>query len=268
VIKMVMAMRHGVLPRTLHVDAPSRQVDWEAGRVELLTEAREWPQAVGRPRRAGVSSFGLSGTNAHVIVEEAPGEAVAEGGVVAPAVVPWVVSAKSVEALAAQARRLVDVGAGSGDVVDVGYSLATTRAHLEHRACVVGGDREAMLRGLTALAEGDADGVQGVVSGVSGTGRTALLFTGQGAQRLGMGSGLYDAFPVFATALDEVTVELDRYLDRPLREVMWGEDAEALNATAFAQPALFAIEVALFRLVEAWGVRPDVLVGHSIGELA
>ncbi|MER6983784.1 beta-ketoacyl synthase N-terminal-like domain-containing protein, partial [Streptomyces carpinensis] len=236
VIKSVMALRNGVMPRTLHVDQPSPEVDWEAGHVRLLTEARPWP-ARNRPRRAAISSFGLSGTNAHVIVEEAPGEAVAEGGVVAPAVVPWVVSAKSVEALAAQARRLVDVGAGSGDVVDVGYSLATTRAHLEHRACVVGGDREAMLRGLTALAEGDADGVPGVVSGVSGNGRTALLFTGQGAQRLGMGRGLYDAFPVFAAALDEVAVELDRYLDRPLREVMWGEDAEALNATGFAQPA-------------------------------
>ncbi|MER6924915.1 type I polyketide synthase, partial [Streptomyces spiralis] len=270
VIKSVMALRNGVMPKTLHIDRPSPEVDWETGHVRLLTEARPWP-ARNRPRRAAISSFGLSGTNAHLIVEEAQEEesaaAVVEGGAgAAPVVVPWVVSAKSAEALAAQARQLMDMDA---DLPDVGYSLAVTRAHLEHRACVVGGDREAVLRGLTALAEGDADGVPGVVGGVAGSGgRTAFLFTGQGAQRLGMGRGLYDAFPAFAEALDAVVAELDRHLDQPLREVMWGEDPDALNATSYAQPALFAVEVALFRLVEAWGVRPDVLVGHSIGELA
>nr|WP_279634752.1 acyltransferase domain-containing protein [Streptomyces carpinensis] len=268
VIKMVMAMRHGVLPRTLHVDAPSDQVDWEAGSVELLTEPREWPDN-GHPRRAGVSSFGISGTNAHVIVEQAPAEPDAEGaeaGAVAPAVVPWVLSARTPEALSAQARKLLAL-TPEQDPVDLGCSLATTRAAFTHRACLLGTDREELLRGLTALVQGgDA---HNVVRGAGRrTGKLAFLFTGQGAQRLGMGRELYDVFPVFAAALDEVAVELDRYLDRPLREVMWGEDAEALNATGFAQPALFAIEVALFRLVEAWGVRPDVLVGHSIGELA
>ncbi|MEU6416551.1 beta-ketoacyl synthase N-terminal-like domain-containing protein [Streptomyces spiralis] len=269
VIKMVMAMRHGVLPRTLHVDAPSDQVDWEAGSVELLTEARDWPDN-GHPRRAGVSSFGISGTNAHIIVEQAPEELVpeaAEGGAVAPAVVPWVLSARTPEALSAQARKLLPL-APAQDPVHLGYSLATTRSAFTHRACLLGTDRDALLRGLTALAQGGGD-AQNVVRGAGRrTGKLAFLFTGQGAQRLVMGRGLYDAFPAFAAALDEVAAELDRHLDRPLREVMWGEDADALNATGYAQPALFAVEVALFRLVEAWGIRPDVLVGHSIGELA
>ncbi|MER6983377.1 type I polyketide synthase, partial [Streptomyces carpinensis] len=260
VIKMVMAMRHGVLPRTLHAETASDQVDWEAGRVELLTQAREWPQTVGRPRRAGVSSFGISGTNAHVIVEEAPEEPVADGAVVAPAVLPFVVSGHTPEALRGQADKLVAFLDTLSDdrLAATARALATSRAALEHRAVAVGADRAELARALETLV--GADSVR--------EGKFGFLFTGQGAQRLGMGRELYDAFPAFAAALDEVASELDRYLDRPLREVMWGEDPGALNATGYAQPALFAVEVALFRLVEAWGVRPDVLVGHSIGELA
>ncbi|MEU2248219.1 SDR family NAD(P)-dependent oxidoreductase, partial [Streptomyces sp. NPDC019224] len=261
IIKMVMAMRHGVLPKTLHVDAPSDQVDWSAGDVELLTEAREWAPT-GRPRRAGVSSFGLSGTNAHVIVEEAP-EAPAGGGAGADlAVAPWVLSAKTPEALAEQASRLLSV-AGDHRAEDIGLSLVTTRTAFTHRAVVLG-DRTGA---LAALAAGEEH--PGLVKGVTrAVGRSAFLFTGQGAQRLGMGRELYEAFPVFAEAFDAVCAEVDAHLGTVLREVVWGEDADALNSTAFTQPALFAFEVALFRLVETWGVKPDVVVGHSIGELA
>ncbi|MFI6945112.1 SDR family NAD(P)-dependent oxidoreductase [Streptomyces sp. NPDC050422] len=260
IIKMVMAMRHGVLPKSLHVDTPSDQVDWSAGAVELLTEARDW-QPVGRPRRAGISSFGLSGTNAHVIVEEAPVEAAEPAEKAELPVVPWVVSAKSSEALAVRAEQLL-AGAEAHAAEDVAYSLATTRTAFPHRAVVLGDRRSA----LAALAGGEEH--PGLMQGVAAPGRTAFLFTGQGAQRVGMGRELYGAFPAFAEAFDAVCAEVDAQLGRSLREVMWGEDAEALNATAYAQPALFAFEVALFRLVEAWGVSPDVVVGHSIGELA
>ncbi|MBO3679553.1 type I polyketide synthase [Streptomyces sp. NEAU-YJ-81] len=278
IIKMVMAMRHGVLPKTLHVGEPSRQVDWSAGEVRLLTETTAWPET-DRPRRAGISSFGLSGTNAHTIIEQAP--AVAESEVSDPAtpgtaesmdMVPWLVSGKSPEALRAQAERLHTHVAARADLgaLDVGYSLAT-RSVFEHRAVLVGEDREALLRGLEAVAgRGIASGVvQG--QAVPG-GKTAFLFSGQGAQRLGMGRELYGAFPAFARALDEVCAHLDVVLDRPLREVMFAAegsaDAELLDQTAFTQPALFAIEVALFRLLEHWGVTPDVVIGHSIGEIA
>ncbi|MEV0598849.1 SDR family NAD(P)-dependent oxidoreductase [Streptomyces sp. NPDC050315] len=266
IIKMVEAMRHGVLPKTLHVDEPSPQVDWSAGDVRLLTEARPWPEA-GRPRRAAVSSFGLSGTNAHVVLEQAPPapepERAVNGSEGPATAVPLLLSARSPEALNAQARRLRDHLDGTDTpLLDLGHSLATTRSAWEHRAALVTRTRDDLLRDLTRLADGEAP--TGTVRGKAADGPSALLFTGQGAQRLGMGRELYAAFPVFAESFDAVLGELEP----GLREVMWGEDAELLNRTRNTQPALFAFEVALFRLMESWGVRPDFVAGHSIGEIA
>ena len=270
VIKMVLAMRHEVLPATLHVDEPSPHVDWSAGSVSLLTQPRPWPaqgRVPGRVRRAGVSSFGISGTNAHVIVEAAPVESQRVVDSPKVPVVPWVVSAKSAWALGSQAARLADHVRATGelDIADVGWTLAG-RSMFEHRAVVVGGDRDQLLAGLDLLA---SDEVGSVIRGTATPGgKTVFVFPGQGSQLLGMGMGLHAGYPVFAEAFNTVVGELDRHLLRPLREVMWGHEGNLLNTTEFAQPALFAVEVALFRLLESWGVRPDFVMGHSVGELS
>nr|WP_053161264.1 type I polyketide synthase [Streptomyces caatingaensis] len=266
VIKMVMAMREGVLPRTLHVDEPTPHVDWTEGDVRLLTEARTWPET-GRPRRAAVSSFGISGTNAHTILEQAPDTV--EPTVPAPAAVgdvPWLLSSSGRRGLRAQAERLrahLDARP-EAEPAAVARALATTRAALKHRVAVVGRDRDELLAGLAAVASGAP--AAHVVQDEAARGALAFLFTGQGAQRVGMGSELYGRYPAYAEAFDAVCAELDRHLDRPLREVVDG-DGEALDRTGFTQAALFAVEVALYRLVESWGVRPDFLAGHSIGEV-
>ncbi|MGW5450306.1 type I polyketide synthase, partial [Streptomyces asiaticus] len=269
IIKIVMSMRHGVLPRTLHAEQPSPHIDWSAGAVSLLQESVEWPES-GRPRRAAISSFGFSGTNAHTIIEQAPvsGDETPRAVAAAPGVTSWPLSAKTADALRAQAGRLRSYLDERPELApaDLGYSLATTRAALDHRAVLVADDREGFLRGLDALARGES-GAE-VIQGSAAGGKVAFLFTGQGSQRLGMGRELYDAYPVFAEALDAVCDELDVHLERPLKTVLFGEDAEALDQTGFTQPALFAVEVALFRLVEAWGLKADFLSGHSIGELA
>ncbi|MEE1757448.1 SDR family NAD(P)-dependent oxidoreductase [Streptomyces sp. SP18CS02] len=271
VIKMVLAMQHGVLPQTLHVDEPTPHVDWAMGGMELLTEAKPWPET-GRARRAGVSSFGISGTNAHVILEQAPEETAPEAGAgngTAPLVAPWLLSARSESALREQARQLLRrvEGGPEAATADIGYALATTRTAFRHRAALVASTDEELTRSLAALAD-DRPGPR-LTTGTVVRGKLGFLFTGQGSQRLGMGRELYAASPVFAEAFDQVCAELDRHLDRPLREVVFGttDGTGLLDRTEYTQPALFALEVALFRLLERWGVRPDFVAGHSVGEV-
>ncbi|MGC0319294.1 SDR family NAD(P)-dependent oxidoreductase, partial [Kitasatospora acidiphila] len=260
VIKMVMAMRHGELPRTLHVDAPTSHVDWSAGHVSLLTEARPWPET-GRPRRAGVSAFGISGTNAHVVIEAAAEESVGVSAGSAGGVVPWVLSGKSDVALREQARRLGAFLAGHPGVgaVAVGRALAG-RSRFEHRAVVLGG-----VEALEALAEGRS--VPGLVTGAARpVGRSVFVFPGQGAQWVGMGGELYGSEPVFREAIDACGAALAPYTDWSLVEVLVG--GGSLERVDVVQPALFAVMVALAELWRVHGVEPDAVVGHSQGEIA
>ncbi|MFH8813549.1 SDR family NAD(P)-dependent oxidoreductase, partial [Streptomyces hygroscopicus] len=378
VIKAVMAIHHRTLPKTLHAEQPTPHVDWSAGAVSLLTEQLPWPDP-GRPRRAGVSSFGISGTNAHVIVEQAPeapprttpdtpprearearprepqevpsrepqevpsreaqearprttpgapsrtapgastpgapapaepareapearpqaapgtpsrtapgapshaapgtpsrqeagpaveaGPAAAHGPAApAPTPLPWVLSARSDQALRAQAERLRAFLDDHPEArpADIGVALATLRAGLERRAVLFATDEEGFRRALDGFAAGEPD--PEAVTGAVAEGECAFLFPGQGSQRVGMGRELYETYPVFATAFDAVCARLE--LATPLKDVVFGADQESLDRTEYAQPALFAVEVALFRLLESWGVRPDYLLGHSVGELA
>ncbi|OLR93775.1 hypothetical protein BJP25_16155 [Actinokineospora bangkokensis] len=257
VLKVVGAMRHGVLPRTLHADEPSPHVDWSRGGVRVLTRAQPWP--ADRPRRAGVSSFGVSGTNAHVVLEQAPATEPVAPSADTGAVVPWVISARGQGGVPRQARRLATV---SGSPADIGFSLATTRAALPERAVLIGSDPASLLDDLDDAVTGTAGDRAGVV----------FVFPGQGSQWLGMGRELWAANPVFAAAMDECADVLDRLVDWSLREVVLAEpgtpEAALLDRVDVVQPALCAVMVCLARLWASFGVRPDVVVGHSQGEVA
>ncbi|OXM54572.1 type I polyketide synthase [Amycolatopsis alba DSM 44262] len=253
VIKMVLAMRHGVLPKTLHVDAPTPEVDWSSGSVELLTEPRDWPG----PRRAGVSSFGVSGTNAHLVLEsvDETGEPEPEGS---GRHGPWpvVLSGATAEAVRAQARSMAQFVLANHDVAveDLAKSLVTTRATLAQRAVVVAEDRDELLAELEALSR-DA------VEVAPAEGKLAFVFSGQGSQRAGMGRELYDTYPVFREAFDEIC----GHFGFPLRDIVF--ESGQLDGTQYAQAGLFAVETALVRLLESFGVRPDLVAGHSLGEV-
>ncbi|WP_263975748.1 type I polyketide synthase [Streptomyces sp. NK08204] len=296
VIKMVEAMRHGVLPKSLYADEPTPHVDWSSGAVSLLAESMDWA-TLGRPRRAGVSSFGISGTNAHVILEQAPAEpamsaattpdaaagasdaaatepAPADGG--ADAVLPFVVSAHNPAALAGQAKRLRAAVATGLSLPGTARTLLTGRALLAHRAVVAAADREALLDRLDAIAAGEsAPGVTVGAAAAQGAGPVVFVFPGQGSQRPGMGRELYARFPVYAEAFDDACARLDDRLlgavGASVRDVVFAEpdspQAALLDQTVYTQAALFAVETALFRLAESWGVRPRLLLGHSIGEI-
>ncbi|MBL1097798.1 type I polyketide synthase [Streptomyces coffeae] len=281
VIKTVLAMYHGRLPRTLHCEEPSPRVDWSSGTVRLLTREREWGPAPGSPRRAAVSAFGIGGTNAHVILEQAASEPAPDAPAPWKAAPPLLLSGADPEALRAQARQTASLLRRQPQLspLDVAFSLATTRAALAHRAAVPVGDRASLLTALDTSAATGTSGMPETTEAVAPAGRLALLFTGQGAQRPGMGRELHMAFPAFAAAFDALCDRFDAYdgfggsrLDRPLRAVLWAEkgtrEAASLDRTDVAQAGLFVFEVALFRLLESWGVRPDVLAGHSVGELA
>ncbi len=281
VIKTVMAMREGVLPKTLHVDAPSSKVDWEAGEIELLTEATEW-KPNGHPRRAGVSSFGASGTNAHLILEEAPMSGrdpgpgasakdapAAEASLAGP--LPFILSAKTPQALKDSASRLATHIQEHPELepTDLAHSLITTRAQLSERALIVGSDRDELLEGLAALAQGKP--APNTKTQTAKAGRLAYLLTGQGSQRPGMGKELHETYPAYAKALEEACEQIDQHTDHPLKELIFSQpgskQAALLERTTYAQPALFATGLALYRLLESFGLTPDLLTGHSVGEI-
>ncbi|MEV5168769.1 acyltransferase domain-containing protein, partial [Streptomyces werraensis] len=271
VIKMVQALRHGIMPATLHVDSPTEQVDWSAGAVELLTEAREWPRE-GRPRRAGVSSFGASGTNAHLILEEAPAEEHAPRPLPSAGVVPLVVSARSAGSLAGQAGRLAAFVEESDGVslTSVAGALVAGRAALGERAVVVADSRDDAVAGLRVLARGESG--TNLVSGSAGSGvpgKVVWVFPGQGSQWAGMGRELLDASPVFAERIAECAAALEPWIDWSLIEVLRGEVEPALlERVDVLQPASFAVMVGLAAVWSSVGVLPDAVVGHSQGEIA
>jgi len=275
VIKVVEALRHRVIPPTLHVAEPTPYVDWPSGGIQLAANAHPWPQA-DDARRAGVSAFGVSGVNAHIIVEEAAGESSASETTGLPGasvpVVSWVVTAKSAEALPLQVARLAAHLDQNSDFrpIDIGLSLASSRTKLRHRALIAGRDRAELLDGLRSLAAGAASSA--VTRGVAReSAKTAVVFPGDARRLFGVGQQLYSRFPVYANVFDEVCAVFEDQMSASLRNVVFAEAgsaaAELLDQAAYALPALFAVGVALFRLAESWGLRPDYVIGHSFGEV-
>ncbi|WP_249124832.1 type I polyketide synthase [Saccharopolyspora erythraea] len=267
VIKMVLALRNGVLPPTLHAERPTQHVDWSDGRMRLLTEAVEWPWH-GRPRRAGVSAFGISGTNAHVILEQADAEEAVDGEPVAPVheVVPLVLSARSGTALREQAARLLPLV--EAEPADLAWSLLTTRSSFEHRAVVVGADRAELTAGLEALSSSGSSTnvVQGTDVGGAGP---VFVFPGQGAQWWGMGRDLLASSEVFAARIDDCERALAPFVDWSLRAVLSGSaDPDLVERVDVVQPALFSMMVALAEVWRAHGTEPAAVIGHSQGEIA
>ncbi|MFF4419127.1 type I polyketide synthase, partial [Streptosporangium sp. NPDC001559] len=269
IIKTVQALRQKVLPKTLHVDEPTPHVDWSAGTVQLLTENTPWPET-GHPRRAAVSAFGVSGTNAHVIIEQAPDLAPAVPEPETTGVVPLVISGRSAAALTAQASRLADHLEAHPQVrpEDVAHSLATTRATFEHRAVVLGRSRQELTDGVRAVAVNGRD--NGVTTGVATRSRgVVFLFSGQGSQRTGMGRTLYDTYSAFAETFDRVTALFDRRLPVALKDVIFDPAHEdLLNHTLYTQPALFTLHTALHHLLASWNIHPTAVAGHSIGGIS
>ncbi|MEU1287504.1 beta-ketoacyl synthase N-terminal-like domain-containing protein, partial [Kitasatospora sp. NPDC005856] len=265
-LKAVLSVANRQLPPSLNFERPNPRIPLDELGLRVQTALEPWPEG---PRIAGVSSFGMGGTNCHVVLTDWPGRAEEPRERTAPADAPvlWPLSGRTGDALREQAARLRAhlETAPAADPADIGHSLATTRAAFGHRAAVLGRSRDELLRRLGSLAAGEP--VRGVVSGETDEGRTAFLFSGQGSQRVGMGRGLYEAFPVFAEAFDAVCAELDPLLGRSVKDVVFG-GAEELDRTVWTQAGLFAVEVATFRLLESWGVAPEFLLGHSIGEIA
>ncbi|MEU1944698.1 type I polyketide synthase, partial [Streptomyces sp. NPDC020125] len=279
-LKTALAIHHRQLPASLHHRTPNPRIPLGELNLEMRLAPGEWPQADER-LIAGVSSFGMGGTNCHVVLAEPPAQAPSHasahpkpGSLPSPSPlpvsvpVPLVLSATTAAALRGQAMRLRPYLERSPNLTDLAFSLATTRTTFEHRAVLIAGAATDAAPGLAALAEGGTAPTPGLVTGTARAGRLAFAFAGQGSQRLGMGRELSAAFPVFADALDAVCTALDAHLDRPLRDVIHGDDAELLDQTVYAQAGLFALEVALFRLLEDFGLVPDVLIGHSLGEVS
>ncbi len=269
VIKMVMALREEELPRTLHAEEPTPHVDWSSGEIELLSEPSPWKRGE-RPRRAGISSFGMTGTNAHLILEEPPEQPTPPADRRRPPAIPWAISAKTPEALRDHAGRLAaHVERSGSDSVDVAHTLLASRASLPVRAVIAGADTDKLLAGLDALVGGKAS--PSLVRAKVTQGKTAFLFSGQGSQRARMGSGLYDAFPVYREAFDEASMAVEAALGLAVKDTVFaeagGELSDGLGRTDLTQASLFCLQVALFRLLASYGARPDFLIGHSIGEL-
>ncbi|UNI16131.1 putative PKS/NRPS-like protein biosynthetic cluster [Purpureocillium takamizusanense] len=290
-VKVMLAMRHNSLPPTLHVNGvPTREVDWEAVGMAPVQKQQPWPpNKSGRRRRAGVSAFGIGGTNAHAIIEEPPPPPPPPSlrgaqSAPLPRVLPLLLSGRSEAALRDQAdklrRHLMSSKGGDEDehraLGNVAYSLATTRNHFKHRLVLRAKDKAELLCKLANASGGGID-YNNATSPSSLRSerkkpRVAMLFTGQGSQWAGMGKGLAGQYPVFRASLEAIADKFKTHLDAPLLQVMWAdpssEASELLERTEYAQPALFALEVALWRLWESWGVRPDIVLGHSVGELA